>query len=156
MNKEIAQKLAGLLFDFGAFLTSQKESMTVGSSHPAPPMVQAIEKFAKQRNLSLEEPDVYTWWLCNLQDLEQYRQQMAGISTAALGYWKEGDSIHPEYDTLALRDVAKLYAKYAQLFAKAVEKVIAENPEFQQIGADSAKPAGEPGRDWEDKLGEEY
>ena len=47
-----------------------------------------------------------------LQDIEQYRLQMAGISTAAIGYWKEDDSIHPDYDTPALRDVAKLYANY--------------------------------------------
>jgi hypothetical protein len=52
----------------------------------------------------------------DLQDIEQYRMQMAGISTAALGYWKEGESIHPDYDTLALRDVAKLYAKYNELY----------------------------------------
>ena len=45
---------------------------------------------------------------------------MAGISTAALGYWKDGDSIHPDYDTVALRDVAKLYAKYESLAAKPV------------------------------------
>lgn len=51
-----------------------------------------------------------------LEDIEQYRMQMAGISTAAIGYWKEGDSIHPDYDTLALRDVAKLYAKYDALY----------------------------------------
>lgn len=51
-----------------------------------------------------------------LQDIEQYRLQMAGISTAAIGYWKEGDSIHPDYDTLALRDVAKLYSKYDALY----------------------------------------
>jgi len=51
-----------------------------------------------------------------LTEVEQYRMQMAGISTAALGYWKEGDTIHPDYDTLALRDVAKLYAKYDTLF----------------------------------------
>lgn len=50
-----------------------------------------------------------------LQDIEQYRLQMAGISTAAIGYWKEGDSIHPDYDTPALRDVAKLYASYESL-----------------------------------------
>lgn len=50
-----------------------------------------------------------------LEDIEQYRMQMAGISTAALGYWKEGDGIHPDYDTPALRDVARLYAKYAEL-----------------------------------------
>jgi hypothetical protein len=54
-----------------------------------------------------------------LHEIEQYRMQMAGISTAALGYWKEGDSIHPDYDTTALRDVAKLYAKYAALHAAA-------------------------------------
>lgn len=51
-----------------------------------------------------------------LEDIEQYRLQMAGISTSALGYWKEGDGIHPDYDTLALRDVAKLYAKYDALY----------------------------------------
>ena len=52
----------------------------------------------------------------DLQGIEQYRMQMAGISTAALGYWKEGDGIHPDYDTVPLRDVAKLYAKYDALF----------------------------------------
>lgn len=47
-----------------------------------------------------------------LQDNEQYRMQMAGISTASFGYWKEGDEIHPDYDTPSLHDVAALYAKY--------------------------------------------
>ena len=56
-----------------------------------------------------------------LQDSEQYRMQIAGICTAAIGYWKEGDSIHPDYDTIALRDVAKLYAKYDALFKAATE-----------------------------------
>lgn len=51
-----------------------------------------------------------------LQEIEQYRLQMAGISTAAIGYWKESDGIHPDYDTIALRDVAKLYAKYDELY----------------------------------------
>lgn len=55
----------------------------------------------------------------NLMDIEQYRLQMAGISTAAIGYWKEGDSIAPDYDTVALRDVAKLYQKYDELFRRA-------------------------------------
>ncbi len=50
-----------------------------------------------------------------LMESERYRMQMAGISTAAMGYWKEGESIHPDYDTVALHDVAKLYAKYAHL-----------------------------------------
>jgi len=51
-----------------------------------------------------------------LEDIEQYRMQMAGICTAAIGYWKEGDSIHPDYDTPALREVAKMYAKYDALY----------------------------------------
>jgi hypothetical protein len=51
-----------------------------------------------------------------LQEIEQYRLQMAGISTAAIGYWKEGDGIHPDYDTPALRDVAKLYTQYDKLY----------------------------------------
>lgn len=51
-----------------------------------------------------------------LDDIEQYRMQMAAISTAALGYWKESDGILPDYDTVPLRDVAKLYAKYDMYF----------------------------------------
>ena len=51
-----------------------------------------------------------------LQDIEQYRMQMAGISTAAMGYWKEGESVHPDYDTPELHDVAALYRKYDALF----------------------------------------
>jgi hypothetical protein len=51
-----------------------------------------------------------------LQDIEQYRLQMAGICVAAIGYYKEGDNIHPDCNTLALRDVAKLYAKYDALY----------------------------------------
>ena len=57
-----------------------------------------------------------------LQDIEQYRLQMAGISTAAIGYWKEGDGIHPDYDTIALREVAKLYAKYDALYKAQQDK----------------------------------
>ena len=68
-----------------------------------------IEKFmAKQPAQPGQEPV--------LQEIEQYRLQMAGICTAAIGYWKEGDGIHPDYDTVALRDVAKLYAKYDELY----------------------------------------
>lgn len=51
-----------------------------------------------------------------LDEIEQYRLQMAAISTAAIGYWKEGDDIHPDFDTVALRDVTKLYAKYDRLY----------------------------------------
>lgn len=53
-----------------------------------------------------------------MNELENMR--MAGISAAALGYWKEGESIHPDYDTVALRDVAKLYAKCERMRAAIV------------------------------------
>jgi hypothetical protein len=57
-----------------------------------------------------------------LQDSEQYRLQMAAISTASFGYWNEGDSINHEYDTPALHDVAALYAKYDAKY-KLLEKM---------------------------------
>lgn len=63
-----------------------------------------------------------------LGQIEQYRMQMACISTAAIGYWKEGDDIHPDYDTVALRDVAKLYAKYAALHEAANAPIAAREP----------------------------
>jgi len=68
----------------------------------------AFPKPEKQQSCDKQEPV--------LQDIEQYRMQIAGICTAAIGYWKECDGIHPDYDTLALRDVAKLYAKYDALY----------------------------------------
>jgi hypothetical protein len=69
-----------------------------------------------------------------LADIEQYRIQMAGISTAALGYWKEGDTVDPAYDTLALRDVAKLYVKYDTLF-KANEAKVPVNDNSASVAA---------------------
>lgn len=51
---------------------------------------------------------------------------LAAISTAALGYWQEGDNIRPEFDTVALRDVAKLYAKYAALSAASAQPVVTD------------------------------
>lgn len=65
-----------------------------------------------------------------LESIEQYRMQMAAIGTASFGYWKEGDTIHPDYDTVPLRDVARLYAKYEALHkaqpSDAARDVIAE------------------------------
>jgi hypothetical protein len=54
---------------------------------------------------------------------EQYQMQMTAISTASLGYWKEGDTISPEYDTVALRDVVKLYGRYEAARADVSELV---------------------------------
>ena len=51
-----------------------------------------------------------------LQDNEQYRMQMVAICTAAIGYWTKHDSISPDYDTVALRDVAQLYEQYDALY----------------------------------------
>jgi hypothetical protein len=68
----------------------------------------------------------------NLEDSEQYRMQMAAICTAALGYWSESEGIKPEYDTPALRDVAKLYAKYEALGAPAVPVIDAPRVEDDQ------------------------
>lgn len=59
-----------------------------------------------------------------LADIEQYRMQMAGISTAAYGYWKKGDSIHPDYLTVALGDVADLYTKYDELFQRLLDQPV--------------------------------
>lgn len=73
-----------------------------------------------------------------LEDIEQYRMQMAGISTAAMGYWKEGDSIHPDYDTPALRDVAKLYAQYDALY-KAQQPQAEAVPTVQVVNCDTCK-----------------
>lgn len=52
-----------------------------------------------------------------LDQNEQYRLQMAAISTAALGYWRIGDPIKDEYMTVPLMDVANLYAKYLEAVA---------------------------------------
>ena len=72
-----------------------------------------------------------------LQDIEQYRLQMAGISVAAIGYWKEGDEIHPDYDTPALRDVAKLYVKYDELY-KTRNAAPQDATDWEGIAADQA------------------
>ncbi|QMV33108.1 hypothetical protein KMC49_gp40 [Ralstonia phage Firinga] len=53
---------------------------------------------------------------------ERRLMQLAAISTAAFGYWKDGDNIHPDYDSTALRDTAKLYAKYDELFKAAQQQ----------------------------------
>ena len=50
-----------------------------------------------------------------LSDIEQYRMQMSLISTAAFGYWKDGDRIHTDYNTVALKDVVRLYKRYENL-----------------------------------------
>jgi len=53
--------VAGAIFDFAGYLTTRPESMPVGSSKDAGPMVGHIQKWAKQRNLSLDNADVKGW-----------------------------------------------------------------------------------------------
>jgi len=108
-NREVMQQALEALK--GLFETSEKwESGGVavwrlGGSGAPRKAITALEAALEQ---PVQEPV--------LQEIEQYRMQMAGISRAAFGYWKEGDGIYPDYDTVALRDVAKLYAKYDELY----------------------------------------
>jgi len=51
------------------------------------------------------------------QGWETERMRLAGCLTAAEGYWKEGDGIHPDYYSESLRVVAKLYAERDDLKA---------------------------------------
>lgn len=66
---------------------------------------------------------------------ERELMRLAGISTAAIGHWKEGDSIHPDYDTVALRDVAKLYAEYDALY----KQTEAQAAELERLRADAER-----------------
>lgn len=65
-----------------------------------------------------------TYQVIVLEDNEQYRMQMAGISCASMGGWKEGDEIHPDYATNSLNDVAALYKKYDAKY-KLVDQLVA-------------------------------
>lgn len=66
---------------------------------------------------------------------ERELMRLAGISTAAIGHWKEGDSIHSDYDTVALRDVAKLYAEYDALY----KRTEAQAAEIERLRADAER-----------------
>ena len=72
-----------------------------------------------------------------LQEIEQYRMQMAAISAAATGYLQDRDGINPDYATVALHDVVKLYAKYDELYkAKDQTPPLPVRPESCQICAE--------------------
>lgn len=73
-------------------------------------LLDALQRATAMREGVQEAKAAALSFVAGLEERESLR--LAGISTAALGYWKEGDSIHPDYDTVALRDVAKLYAEY--------------------------------------------
>lgn len=50
-----------------------------------------------------------------LGSIELYQRQMAGVSTAAFGGWREGNVIDPELLTQSIIDVSRLYGKYEDL-----------------------------------------
>jgi hypothetical protein len=54
-------------------------------------------------------------------EIERERMRVVGCSVAALGNWKEGDSLHADYDCVAIRDVAKLRVKYDKAQARIAE-----------------------------------
>lgn len=127
---ELSQHLAAeqlnnkLLRDALEFLNARIVTMDLGGvverALSLPASTEALDKYVAEKVKGVQ-----------LQDIEQYLLQMAGISTAAIGYWKEDDSIPPVYDTPALRDVAKLYANYESstrqrdLAVEALEKIAA-------------------------------
>ena len=53
--------VAGALFDFLGMLTSQDEVSIFSSVHNAAPAVLQLEKFAKERDLKLDEAMVVNW-----------------------------------------------------------------------------------------------
>ena len=44
-------------------------------------------------------------------ELENERMKVAGCSTAAFGFWTEGDTLHSGLECAAIHDVAALYAR---------------------------------------------
>jgi len=85
-----------------------------------------IERLRKQHGLWHETsiPQLYAENASQAAEIERLREthllQLAGISTAAMGYHKASDSIHPDFKTTALDDVMELYAKYDALFQAAL------------------------------------
>lgn len=120
--------IAGALFDLMGFLTGGDKQYVFSARDHASPAVEALTEWATKRSINIDNADVPGWRgrltaPIRLEESEQYRGQMAAISTASLGYWSPGDGILPEYDTAPLRDVALLYAKYALLHAKDAAQV---------------------------------
>jgi len=83
-----------------------------------------IERLRKQHGLWHETsiPQLYAENASQAAEIAALKEReimrLAGISTAAQGYFKDGESIHTDYDTVALRDVTALYRKYEALRAE--------------------------------------
>lgn len=54
-------KVAGALFDFIGFLTTRDKRITLSSSYPSTPALDALEDWAKLRGLDISEAAVRDW-----------------------------------------------------------------------------------------------
>lgn len=52
---------AGILYDFGAYLTTRDERLTASAVDNAAPMADAIVAFAAKRGLCLDDPATFDW-----------------------------------------------------------------------------------------------
>lgn len=73
----------------------------------------------------------------SLVDSEQYRMQIAAICTAAIGYCTPDKPVAFEYRTPALRDVQRLYSRYAALHAQLVALGVCPAGDEPEQGLDS-------------------
>lgn len=74
------------------------------------------------------------------KQLEDERQKVEGCSTAAFGYWKEGDDLHSDYECAAIHDVADIYAKYAALREQIAEvHLAADDANLSRIAAEEER-----------------
>lgn len=53
--------VAGAIFDFAGYLTTRPKSTKIGSAEDASPMVGHIEKWSKERGLSIDGANVERW-----------------------------------------------------------------------------------------------
>lgn len=93
---------------------------------PQPDIVAELrEAFEIVKRQHIHALDAVIEHRATIAELEEKRiMQLSAISTASIGYFKDGDDIHKDYDTVALRDVTNLYVRYteqSQAIAELVE-----------------------------------
>lgn len=54
-------RVAGAIFDFAAWLTTQPGTLEIGRSHDAAPMAEAVRKWGRARLFDTDDADVITW-----------------------------------------------------------------------------------------------
>ena len=53
----VQKVISGAIFSFGAYLTTMPESITVGATEDAPPIVEAIKSWAEEQGLNIDNVD---------------------------------------------------------------------------------------------------